>query len=155
MCYTKFEVDKVRWNEIFSKQEQPTVEQIEAFVNSKLWNQIDCFLQQSFKSKPKIEHSGCSWQPGWNVKYKKNGKSLCTLYPMVGYFIALVNIGEAEMDEAKVLVSFCNEYVQRVFTETKVGIGRKSMMFDIKDEETLKAVIGLIELRAKALGFKK
>ncbi|WP_423245054.1 DUF3788 family protein [Heliorestis acidaminivorans] len=26
-----------------------------------------------------MTYSKCSAQPGWNVKYKKSGKSLCTL----------------------------------------------------------------------------
>lgn len=145
----------MKWNEVYGKKEQPTIDEIEKFVNNKLWEKIDSFLQQSFKVRPKIEYSGCSWQPGWNVKYKRSGKSLCTLYPMTGYFIALVNIEETDLDEAEALVSSCSEYVQNVFASTKVGIGRKSMMFDIKDEATLKAVIGLIELRASALGFMK
>jgi len=145
----------MKWNDMYSKQEQPTLEQIEGFVKCELWQKIADFLQGSFKSKPKIEHSGCSWQPGWNVKYKRSGKSLCALYPMAGYFIVLVNIGETEMNEAEALVSFCNDYVQEIFANTKVGMGRKSIMFEIKDEETLKAVMGLIELRASVLGFIK
>jgi len=143
----------VEWNEKYSKHEQPTFEQMEEFVNNDLWQKLDKFLQGSFKSKPKIEHSGCSWQPGWNVKYKKSGKSLCILYPMKNYFIANVVIDESDLNEAESLISFCNEYVRDVFANTRVGIGRKSVMFDIKDNETLKAVTSLVELRANTLGF--
>jgi hypothetical protein len=27
---------------------------------------------------------------GWNIKYQKSGKSICTIYPQQGYFLALV-----------------------------------------------------------------
>lgn len=30
------------------------------------------------------------------MKYRKSGRSLCTLYPMDGHFVALVVIGEHE-----------------------------------------------------------
>ena len=145
----------MNWNEVYSKLEQPTINQIEEFVNCELWQKIDHFLQENFKAKPKIEHSGCSWQPGWNVKYKKSGKSLCVMYPMKNYFIVLVTIREADLDEAEALVSVCSTYVQNVFANAKVGNGQKGVMFEIKDEETLKSVVSLIELRAKALGFMK
>jgi hypothetical protein len=35
------------------------------------------------------------------VKYQNSGKSLCTLYPMEGYFIALVVIGAKEEEEVE------------------------------------------------------
>jgi len=145
----------MEWNVLYSKQEQPTIEQIEAFVNSELWQKLDRILQENFKTKPKLEHSSCSWQPGWNIKYKKSGKSLCILYPMKDYFIVNVVVNESEMHEAEALISLCSEYVQDVFANTKVGIGRKSVMFDVENDETLKAIIGLIELRANALGLIK
>ena len=145
----------MNWNDAYSKKEQPTIYQIEEFVNNKLWEKMDRFLQQNYNTSRKIEHSSCSWQPGWNVKYKKSGKSLCVLYPMSGYFIILVTIREAELDEAEALVSMCNTYTQNVFANAKVTNGQKGIMFEIKDEETLKAVTSLIELRATALGFVK
>ena len=42
----------------------------------------------------KIAYSNCAmdnnvWR-GWNIKYQKSGKSLCTIYPQQGYFLALV-----------------------------------------------------------------
>jgi AraC family transcriptional regulator len=32
---------------------------------------------------------GGAWK-GWNVKYRKGGRALCSLYPKQGYFLALV-----------------------------------------------------------------
>ncbi|KAB2952754.1 DUF3788 family protein [Heliorestis acidaminivorans] len=36
-------------------------------------------MEEAYQAKPHITYSKCSAQPGWNVKYKKSGKSLCTL----------------------------------------------------------------------------
>lgn len=84
---------------------------------------------------------------GWNMKYKKSGKSLCTLYPMRGYYIALVVIGRKEMIEAELLMPLCSDYVQTVFHDTKTGNGQKWLMIDVREREVLEDVLNLIQLR--------
>jgi len=31
-----------------------------------------------------------SWLKGWNLKFKKGGRSLCAVYPLAGFFSALM-----------------------------------------------------------------
>lgn len=64
-------------------------------------------------------------QVGWNIKYKKSGKSLCTLYPMKVYSIALVVVGSHELEKAKLPMPLCSDYVQTLFNSTKSGNGQK------------------------------
>ena len=40
--------------------------------------------------------SACSWEQGWNVKFKKAGKTLCTLYPRELFFTVMVVVGKRE-----------------------------------------------------------
>jgi hypothetical protein len=54
------------------------------------WLELNRFLQERYRIGPKIAYSRCSAKPGWNVKYQKSGKSLCTLYPERDGFVALV-----------------------------------------------------------------
>ena len=49
-----------------------------------------------YKCNEKIEYSMCSLEKGWNVKFKKSGKSLCTIYPREGYFTILIVVGRKE-----------------------------------------------------------
>ncbi len=87
--------------------------------------------------------------PGWNIKYKKGGKSLCTLYPMQGYFIVLVVVGSRELTEAEFLMPQCSDYVQTVFKNTKTGNGQKWLMLDVRDREIMDDVFRLINLRKR------
>lgn len=66
------------------------------------WQDLNTFIQQKYKVSPKITYSNCTAQKGWNIKYNKSGKSLCTLYPQRNDFIALivVKLEMAEMIEA-------------------------------------------------------
>jgi len=88
-------------------------------------------------------------QAGWNIKYKKSGKSLCTLYPMEGYFIALVVVGGRELTEAELLMPLCSDYVQTVFKNTKTGNGQKWLMLEVRDSQIMENVFRLINLRKR------
>ena len=83
--------------ETFNKENQPTEAEIEDFVGVEifaLFADLDNHLRENYKIKPKLAYSNCAmdsniWR-GWNIKYKKSGKSLCTIYPQQGYFLVLV-----------------------------------------------------------------
>lgn len=135
------------WNMLCSNVTPPTWEQVTEYIDSPLWADFNECIQSAYQIKPCMEHSRCSMQAGWNIKYKKSGRSLCTLYPMKGYFIALVVIGSHELAEAELLMPLCSEYVQTVFNSTKSGNGQKWLMLDVRDGETAEDVFSLINLR--------
>ena len=137
------------WQEFFTKEIMPTNEQIEKYINNTLWEKLNDYLKQAYDTEPKMDYSACSMQAGWNIKYKKSGKSLCTLYPMNGYFIALIVIGRKEMSEAEFLIPSCSEYVQSVFKSAVTGQGQKWLMIDVKNENTVQDIVKLISLKVK------
>ena len=135
------------WNLLYSNVTPPTWEQITEYIGSPLWADFNERIQSAYQVKPCMEHSRCSMQAGWNIKYKKGGKSLCTLYPMQGYFIALVVVGSRELTEAEFLMPQCSDYVQTVFKNTKIGNGQKWLMLDVRDRGIMDDVFSLINLR--------
>ena len=139
----------MEWSLLYSNAKPPSWEQFVDYVNSPLWTEFNSHIQIAYQAEPRIEYSSCSMQPGWNIKYKKSGKSLCTLYPMSGYFIALIVIGDKEMQKAEILIPVCSSYVQDVFKNTKSGQGQKWLMLDVRDKATLEDIINLISLRKK------
>lgn len=137
------------WNALYSNVTPPTWEQITEYIGSPLWADFNERIQSAYQIKPCMEHSRCSMQAGWNIKYKKGGKSLCTLYPMQGYFIALVVVGSRELTEAEFLMQRCSDYVQTVFKNTKTGNGQKWLMLDVRDSGIMDDVFSLINLRKR------
>ena len=83
--------------EVFTKESQPTETEIKEFIGaeiSTLFTDLDNHLREQYKIKPKLAYSSCAmdnniWR-GWNIKYQKSGKSLCTIYPQQGYFLVLI-----------------------------------------------------------------
>lgn len=94
-------------------------------------------------------YSKCSAQPGWNIKYQKSGKSLCTLYPMEGYFIALVVIGEKERPQAELLMPALTPYTQEIYHNAGGLNGARWLMLNVTAEDVLQDVKSLIMLRVK------
>jgi hypothetical protein len=80
--------------EMFDKEKQPTESELSDFVGTDFFTNLHNYLCDSYKVKPKLSYSNCSmdkniWR-GWNIKYQKSSKSLCTIYPQQGYFLVLV-----------------------------------------------------------------
>lgn len=135
------------WLETYGKEDAPTMAQMTAYIASPLWEDLNAYLQAAYSAAPQQAFSGCSGQPGWNVKYVKGGKALCTLYPMKGYFTALVVVGEKERTEVELQLPTYTQYVQGVHARAGSLMGAKWLMIDVKDEGTLADVKRLIGVR--------
>jgi AraC family transcriptional regulator len=128
----------------------PSMETISAHVNNPLWGRLRETIELTYQSKPVLEYSRCSMQFGWNVKYKKAGRSLCTLYPMEGSFIALVVIGHRERDEFELALPSFTPYTQELYRETRLGMDQKWLIFHVTEDAVLEDVIRCIAIRDRA-----
>ncbi|WP_283606466.1 DUF3788 domain-containing protein [Faecalispora anaeroviscerum] len=139
----------MEWTQLYGPDRQPSAAEIAEYSNNPLWGEINRFLQQNYEAQPSYSYSSCFAQPGWNVKYQKGGRSLCTLYPMDGYFIALVVIGAAEQAEAELLMPMCDRYTQELFSNTAFSAGGRWLMMGVTSEAILEDVKYLIQTRRK------
>jgi hypothetical protein len=141
------------WNEIYDQGKMPSQNDIREFIgpSKQLWDELIDYIEKTYHTKPLISYSSCSAQPGWNIKYKKAGKSLCTLYPMDGYFIALVVVGNKEEDEVKIGMEtgLYTAYLKELYEKTvNMKIGRW-LMIEVKDQRVLKDIKRLIDIRIR------
>lgn len=137
------------WLQHYGPGRQPTAEEIADYINNPLWAEINCFLRENYEVQPNYSYSSCSAQPGWNVKYQKAGRSLCTLYPMEGFFIALVVIGAKEQNEAELTMPLYGEYTKTLFSNTAFSAGGRWLMLSVTDAGVLEDVKRLIQIRRK------
>lgn len=105
-------------------------------------------MNQEYEAICTIEYSKDVWLKGWNVKFKKAGKSLCTLYPKSSFFTALVVVGKKEKERVEEMLPTCSEEVQRVYRETKEGMGQRWLMIDLyKKDNVYLDVLNVIHIR--------
>ena len=67
----------------------PSLEELCGYVRNPLFDRFCLEIKERFRCREKIEFSSCSWERGWNIKFKKSGKNLCTLYPRESYLQCL------------------------------------------------------------------
>ena len=137
----------MNWNQRYSKAQQPSLGEIASFIDSPLWGDLCAWAETSYMITPKVEHSTCSGAPGWNVKYRKSSRALCTLYPDEGQFTAMVTIGAKEAPEAELLLPTCSDYIRELFARTQTFNGARWLMIRVTDAAVLEDVKKLIRLR--------
>ena len=128
----------------------PDLSEISEYINEPartLWNQLHYFLQQHSKSEPKVAYSVCSGKPGWNIKYKKSGKALATLYPEKDGFVVLVvilldMIPLVEMDAANF-----DPVILEIMQSARPFNGTVWLMLPVDSKSMLNSVFRLLELK--------
>lgn len=136
------------WSELYPQDTQPTPEQITQFIDSPLWGAFCKYIEDAYGVSPDYAYSKCSGQMGWNVKYKKGRRALCTLYPMDGYFIALVVVGNREQANAGLHLPSLSVYTQALYNRTPFTAGGRWLMMEVRTSAVLEDVKMLIGVRA-------
>lgn len=134
--------------DILNRAYCPTLDEIAEYTHNPLFSDFCSEIREKYRCKEKIEYSSCSWEPGWNVKLKKSGKNLCTLYPREGYFTVLVVIGQAEKLTVEHLLPQCTPGIQEIYHQTAEGNGQRWLMIDLEGRDNRYLdVMRLIDIR--------
>ncbi len=139
----------MKWNELYYNDKIPSLEDIERYIGEgvQLWQELIAYIEETYQVKPQLSYSKCAGQPGWNVKYKKSSKSLCTLYPMEDYFIALIVVGEKEETEVELVSESFTPYIAELYSKTPFSCGGHWLMIEVKDKDVLNDLKKLITIR--------
>lgn len=135
---------------IKNKMIEPNMEQIQEFMEEyprSNFNKIATYLESSYKASPVVMYSRCSAMPGWNVKYKKSGKSFCTIYPDREFFTVLLILKEVDIAKIKSESSKYTKYFLDIMEKSGAMNGCKWLMVGVDDEKVVQDVIRAIELK--------
>ena len=111
------------------------------------WRSLTEMIESEYGSEPLIAYSVCAGQPGWNVKYKKGGKALCTLYPETDGFIALVVLGMADMTRFDAVRPAYTPYLTDLYDNSRLFNNTKWLMIRVSDDAALSDVKKLLRLK--------
>lgn len=137
---------------ILNSSREPGLEEIRSYIDEpgwKLWDKMNGFIRESYGAKPKITYSNCSGKPGWNVKYQKSGKSLCTLYPEKKGFTALIVVALNLVPLIEGNQHEFGEAIQELVRLAKPFNGTLWLMIPVHRPEVLDGVKELIILKAE------
>lgn len=139
----------MQWQDKFKADKMPSEKEISQYINSPLWQALHFFITENYEIEAKYSYSACSMQAGWNIKYQKAGRSLCTIYPMEGFFIALVVVGAKEEMQVDLFMPTFTEYVQNLLKTSGGMAGTRWLMINVTDEKILEDVKTLIQIRRR------
>jgi len=129
----------------------PTPSEIGSYIGGtakELWLELNQYLDDRFKVKPKFAYSSCSGKPGWNLKYQKSGKALCTLYPEKGRFVVLVVVTLTFVENLHES-GYANPIIWEVIEESRPFNKTKWLMIPVEDRAGLESTMELIDLKSK------
>lgn len=128
----------------------PTYDDILMFMSEPgqiLWKDINSFIQEKYNVSPKMAYSRCTEKPGWNIKYQKGNKSICTLYPEKEYFTALVVITQNLVPVINSMALEFDEEILRRVNSVKPFNGTLWLMIRADRAEVVSNVKKLLELK--------
>ena len=124
------------------------IEEIGEYVRTPVFMQFCSEIKNTHQCKEKIEYSSCSWEKGWNIKFKKSGKTLCTIYPREGYFTVMIVVGAKEKPLTEAILPECTKELQNIYHQTKEGNGQRWLMIDLEEQGSLyHELLQLIQIR--------
>ena len=129
----------------------PTLDEIAEYIRNPLFQELCSTIQEKYKCSEKIEYSACGMEPGWNVKFKKSGKALCTIYPRESFFTVMLVVGRKEKEPFEAILPECSPEMREIYQRTKEGNGQKWLMIDLEDSGALyQDVLHLMAIRVTA-----
>lgn len=129
----------------------PNIDEVSQYIENPLFDHFYQYMLEEYRAICKIEYSKDTWAPGWNIKLRKSGKSLCVIYPRKYYFTVLVVIGQKEKESAENLLPHMSQEIQNIYRATKYGNGQRWLMIDLKNNDRLfQDTLALIRIRRES-----
>ncbi len=137
------------YDPVMDRGHMPTLDEIGNYIGGaaeKRWIELNQYLDKNFKVKQKTSYSTCSGKPGWNFKYQKSGKALCTLYPEKGRFIVLIVVTLALIEYLE-NTGYADPFIWELIEEAKPFNKTKWLMIPVEDQPGLESIIELLHLK--------
>jgi hypothetical protein len=107
-------------NRMIDKTHEPTEEEILSFIGEQAkeaWLEIKKFIENHYEVEPETLFYGAKY--GWTIRYRKGGKTLCSLFPEKNGFTILITFGKKEYEKALSLHDELSSKIRKLLMNTK------------------------------------
>jgi hypothetical protein len=133
---------------VFSdKDQRPTTRQVLHALGSRrpLWERLTHFISDNYQMPGALSFGGKKY--GWNVWYRKGGKTLVTLYPQQAYFVAQIVLGKDQAERALHLKLGAN--ARRVIEDAPQLHDGRWLFIKVRSERDVKDVEQLLQTKKR------
>jgi hypothetical protein len=134
------------------KSHPPRMEEVDKVLGTarSLWMQIVEYIATSYSMTGDMTYGGKNY--GWNLWYRRSGKSLASLYPQENAFIAQVVLGREQVEKA--LALSLGDNVRRVVHDTPSLHDGRWLFIKITTETDVTDVEQLLLLKKRPVNKK-
>lgn len=125
----------------------PELRAVAEYVATPLWPRFLAEMEDRYQLRPEASYSRCSMLAGWNFKYRKAGRALCTVYPLAGSFSVLISLGSKEAEAAGQLMPTLSARTQKLHADSSPVNGSRWLLLEVSSPEILDDLLALIALR--------
>lgn len=135
------------------KEHRPTEKEIKRALGKRygLYKALIDFMKRSYQLDGELSYGGKNY--GWNLWFRRSGKTLLNLFPQDGFCIAQVVLGKEQIEKAKVLK--LGKRVAEVFSKASQFHDGRWLYAPVKTAKDAKDIQDLVALKRKpAPGMK-
>ena len=139
---------------VFSdKDQKPSSRQISQILGARkpVWDRLLKFIASNYQIPPDLSYGGKNY--GWNLWYRKNGKTLVSLYPQDGHLVAQVVLGSPQAEEA-LRLKLGKNVRQAIDSAPQLHDGRW-LFIRVRSERDAKDVEALLQIKKRPLSSRK
>lgn len=115
----------------------PNAEELACYVDNPLFDELCREMERAYQARQSIEFSGDKVLLGWNLKFKKAGRTLCTVYPRKGHFPMLLVVGRKEKARVEALLPGLSDAFRDIYANTQEGMGQRWLLLDFASRTPL------------------
>ena len=129
------------------KEREPTPQEISNALGARqpLWQKLTQFILDNYQLSGDLSYGGKNY--GWNFWYRKSGKSLASLYPQQGHFVAQIVLGKDQVEQALGLKLGKN--VKTTLEETPQLHDGRWLFIKVKTEKDVKDIQQLLQVKRR------
>jgi len=108
------------FHRMIDKARKLTEEEMVSFIGERAeeaWLEMRRFIEEHYDFVPETVFYGAKY--GWTVRYRKSGKTLCSLFPEKGGFTVLIVLGRKESEKVLSMRDELNSKIRKLLEDTK------------------------------------
>ncbi len=129
------------------KEHQPSIDEVCNTLGTRkeLWDRLTGFIAENYPIPGEWSFGGKNY--GWNLWYRKSGKTLVSLYPQTNTFVVQIVLGKDQVAQAMALKLGKN--VGTVFQETPQLHDGRWLFIKVKTARDIQDISQLIQVKRK------
>lgn len=113
----------------------------------KLWKDIHDYIGRNYDFIPETVFFTKNY--GWTVRYRRNGKTLCYLFPGKGTMTALIVLGAKETEKVYLMKERLNKKIMQTVENTEPLHDGRWTWFEINNGEDISSIKILLTAKRK------